>query len=42
MCVWGVGGGGGMGGGGGEGESACWSDIHNKWFFLPRRASQEM
>jgi len=22
-------------------ESACWSDIHQKWFFLPRRASKE-
>ena len=23
-------------------ESACWSDTHRKWFFLPRRASHEM
>ena len=22
-------------------ESAYWSKIHNKWFFLPRRASKE-
>lgn len=22
-------------------ESGQWSDIHNKWFFLPRRASNE-
>ena len=22
-------------------ESAAWSDIHKKWFFLPRRASKE-
>ena len=22
-------------------ESACWSDVHEKWFFLPRRASKE-
>jgi len=22
-------------------ESAMWSNIHNKWFFLPRRASRE-
>lgn len=23
-------------------ESACWSDIHKKWVFLPRRASREV
>ena len=22
-------------------ESCCWSDIHKKWFFLPRRMSKE-
>ena len=22
-------------------EAVVWSDIHNKWFFLPRRASSE-
>lgn len=22
-------------------ESAAWSDVHNSWFFLPRRASRE-
>ncbi|KAI1724224.1 apyrase domain-containing protein [Ditylenchus destructor] len=22
-------------------ESAQWSDIHNRWFFLPRRVSKE-
>jgi soluble calcium-activated nucleotidase 1 len=22
-------------------ESGCWSSVHNKWFFLPRRASHE-
>jgi soluble calcium-activated nucleotidase 1 len=22
-------------------ESACWSDVHSRWFFLPRRASHE-
>lgn len=22
-------------------ESAMWSDVHKKWFFLPRRASTE-
>ena len=22
-------------------ESAVWSDVHRKWFFLPRRASKE-
>ena len=22
-------------------ESAVWSDIHRRWFFLPRRASKE-
>lgn len=22
-------------------ESAAWSDIHKKWFFLPRRMSKE-
>jgi soluble calcium-activated nucleotidase 1 len=22
-------------------ESACWSSIHKRWYFLPRRASQE-
>lgn len=22
-------------------ESACWSPVHKKWYFLPRRASQE-
>ena len=22
-------------------ESAYWSDIHKKWFFLPRRASKK-
>lgn len=22
-------------------ESACWSNVHKRWYFLPRRASQE-
>ena len=22
-------------------EAACWSDVHRRWFFLPRRASRE-
>ena len=22
-------------------EAAVWSDVHRKWFFLPRRASHE-
>eukprot|EP00731_Ephydatia_muelleri_P029562 Em0021g85a len=22
-------------------ESSCWSNVHKRWFFLPRRASQE-
>lgn len=22
-------------------ESGCWSNVHKRWFFLPRRASQE-
>lgn len=22
-------------------ESGVWSDVHKKWFFLPRRSSQD-
>lgn len=22
-------------------ESGCWSEVHRKWFFLPRRCSKE-